>query len=368
LNIAYNSEGDHTWCGTGWDLQIDHFEVDTRWGVPRYDGSTETETYLFEGKMLHPVAHRGDVLPRVTDRVFHFRAEEEFYRIIRHGNAPTNYWWEVTDKEGTTRCFGGSPNTGFDASATLRDNIGNVAHWAITLEIDANGNAIHYEHELVEDAGLVGSANLGRNLYPSALFYTGHNDQRGAFSVRFLRDRQLNETLRTDKRINARLGFKKVEADLLRHIEISYADTLVRRYELDYTTGAFAKTLLASIAEIDEEGVEFYRHEFEYFNDLAGQSLLASPQEWTSPADGIQGDLVLPPLSAANQASLLGATKTNSISIGGSLTFGPLGSLLSKENTAGGNYNYTTGSSEGILALVDIDPQGQIVHRGRCKS
>ncbi|MFK8056171.1 MAG: SpvB/TcaC N-terminal domain-containing protein [Saprospiraceae bacterium] len=359
LSISYSSEGGHTWCGTGWNIELDHFEVDTRWGVPRYDGDNESETYLFEGKMLYPVAHRGDPVTRETDKVFRFRAEEEFYRIIRHGSAPSNYWWEVTNKEGTTRCFGGSPSTGFDASAALLDDNGNIAHWAITLEIDANGNAIHFEHDQANDAGVVGSSNLGRNIYPSRIFYTGHNNERGAFSVRFVRDRELNETPRTDKRINARLGFKQVEADLLRHVEVFYVDTLIRHYELDYTSGAFAKTLLTSIAEFDSEGEEFYRHEFDYFDDLAlAGSLLASPVSWTSPPDGIRGDLVLPGLSSANQASLLGATKTTSLSVGGAVTFGPLGSLLSKENTAGGTYNYTSGNAEGLLALLDINGDG----------
>ena len=33
--------------------------------------------------------------------MFHSRVEGQFRRIVRHGDSPRNYWWEVTDKSGT---------------------------------------------------------------------------------------------------------------------------------------------------------------------------------------------------------------------------------------------------------------------------
>ena len=37
--------------------------------------------------------------------------------------------------------------------------------------------------------------------------------------------------------------------------------------------GAFSKTLLESIDEIDSNGDPFYKYEFDYYNDINGQHL-----------------------------------------------------------------------------------------------
>ena len=43
LGISYSSDGGSGLLGMGWDMPIPSISVDTRWGVPRYDGSYETE-------------------------------------------------------------------------------------------------------------------------------------------------------------------------------------------------------------------------------------------------------------------------------------------------------------------------------------
>ena len=117
--------------------------VDTRWGVPRYSRSdlgfdysgVETETYLLNGQQVTPVHHRtapADLPARVTDRVFQMRVEGSFMQIVRRGDNPTNYWWEVTDKMGTTYAYGGSLSSGAqDSSSVLTDANGNVYKWAL---------------------------------------------------------------------------------------------------------------------------------------------------------------------------------------------------------------------------------------------
>ena len=49
LGIQYSSEGGSGWLGEGWNLSVPSITLDTRWGVPRYDTSKETETYLMSG-------------------------------------------------------------------------------------------------------------------------------------------------------------------------------------------------------------------------------------------------------------------------------------------------------------------------------
>jgi len=97
--------------------------IDTRFGAPRYgldsagnDTNKETETYLLNGEMLTPVAHRGEPVDRTAEKVFHTRVEGQFRRIVRHGTAPSNYWWEVTDKNGMRYVYGGDLQTNAIAS------------------------------------------------------------------------------------------------------------------------------------------------------------------------------------------------------------------------------------------------------------
>ena len=109
LGIQYSSEGGSGWLGEGWNLSVPSITLDTRWGVPRYDTSKETETYLMSGSMLSTmgddgkmgVAHRGEKMARKSDRQFYTRQGGDFSRIIRKGNSPADYTWEVTDKQGS---------------------------------------------------------------------------------------------------------------------------------------------------------------------------------------------------------------------------------------------------------------------------
>ncbi|NIQ59972.1 MAG: hypothetical protein GWN71_36820, partial [Gammaproteobacteria bacterium] len=52
LAIRYNSAGGNGWLGVGWDLAVPSVSVETRWGVPRYHESRESEAYLLGGEQL----------------------------------------------------------------------------------------------------------------------------------------------------------------------------------------------------------------------------------------------------------------------------------------------------------------------------
>ena len=123
LALTYDSSGGNGWVGLGWDLSLGSVEVDTRWGVPLMcpaggalcgpDGErdVESETYLLDGDVLAPTSIRPSFEPRVADRAdWVRRAETEWERVVRHGSSPTDYWWEVTDKLGTHRFYGATPD------------------------------------------------------------------------------------------------------------------------------------------------------------------------------------------------------------------------------------------------------------------
>ncbi|CRK58110.1 YD repeat protein [Alloactinosynnema sp. L-07] len=167
LAVGYSSSGANGWLGVGWDVSTPMVTVDTRWGVPRYDAGLETETYLLNGEQLTPVAHRSELRARSAEKVFHSRVEGRFDRIVRHGDNPTNYWWEVTDKQGVRTFFGGA------ADSTLADGTGRIATWAAREIRDGNDNVMRYRYAKVADGGSAGSAVPGSNLYPQKITYTG---------------------------------------------------------------------------------------------------------------------------------------------------------------------------------------------------
>jgi hypothetical protein len=367
LAVSYNSSGGNGWMGMGWDIPMQAITIDTRWGVPRYDAALETETYLLNGEMLTPVAHRGELQPRAAEKVFHARVEGQFRRIVRHGSHPANYWWEITDKNGVKYFYGGDSATNApQANATLTDGGGNVFLWSLTEVRDPNGNFIKYHGVRVSDVGVAGGSVPGTNLYLQRITYTGHAGVEGPYEVKLVRDRELGETLRTDKQIDARGGFKRVTADLLRRVDVSLGAQLIRRYEFKYNENpygdnrpgtAFYKTLLTAIVQYHEDGAtEFNRHLFTYLDEIRDGSgayqAFGAASNWHVGDDGV--DAGLP--GSAGRASALGGNK--STNAGGHLYVGFNPTNPSKTNSIGLKLGYNRSRGETLLAMADMNGDG----------
>jgi len=361
LSIGYNSTGGDGWLGMGWDLSTPAITIDTRWGAPRFDTQNETETYTMNGAQLSPVAHRGDLVARTAEKKFYPRVEGAFDKIIRHGNSPQTYWWEVTDKTGTRYFYGGDPSTGVDAASTLSDASGNIAHWALREELDLHGNFVHYFYTRVSDPGVSGSPVMGVQLYLSKITYTGFNGTEGRYSVLLGRDRDIDgHTTRKDINITGINGFKQVTADLLRRIDVQLDGVDIRHYELNYTTGAFYKTLLASISQFDAAGNFFNQHTFDYYNDIASGGRLVpltTAQSWTIPSDNVHGGMLTHLSGFTDEASALSGTSNTDLSAGVTVSVG-IGGTPDKTNTVGGAFSYAQSSSNGLLAMIDINGDG----------
>lgn len=346
LAITYNSSGTNGWLGVGWDVSTPTVTVDTRWGVPRYDAGLETETYLLGGEQLTPVAHRGELRARTAEKVFHSRVEGRFDRIVRHGDSPANYWWEVTDKQGVRTLFGGT------ADSTLADGKGRVATWAAREIRDGNDNVLRYRYAKVADGGTAGAAVPGTELYPQKITYTGRGETDGRYSVTFIRDRERGEPRRADVRIDARYGFKKVTADLLRRVEVKLDDQLIRAYELNYRTGAFSKTLLTSVSQFGETDQLFNTHAFDYFDDVRDQSgnynAFADVKGWAVPDDDLGVNI------REGEASAISAN--TSVGFGAHLFAGyNVQGLPSKEGSVGLKVGFSAGQSDGLSTLTDVN-------------
>jgi RHS repeat-associated protein len=349
LAVTYGSGGANTWLGLGWDVPLPSITVDSRWGVPRYDAGLETETYVVGGQQLTPVAHRGALRARTAEKIFHTRVEGGFARIVRHGDSPKNYSWEIVDKAGIRSFYGGT------AQSVLADDTGNVFQWALREIRDPHGNVMRYQSFRQDDAGVPGGTVPGRNLYLQKITWTGDADTDGPYAVTFIRDRELEEPRRSDVTIDARGGFKRVTADLLRRVEVTLDNLPIRQYELAYTGGAFGKTLLKSITQFDENGQPFTTNSFDYFDDIRDGSGAYQAFErvgWTSPDDDLGNDAVSGPRSGAGEAGALNGN--TSTAAGGHLYVGA-GPVARKAGSVGVKTGFSSAEETGLVALADVD-------------
>ena len=373
LDIAYSSGAGNGWLGLGWNLSIPSITIDTRWGAPRYRLERESETYSARRSAAHTHGQPGGRAAARQDREFHTRIEGGFQKIIRHGTRPEDYWWEVTDKDGTRYFYGGIGAS--EAGATLdngvahdcvdktldpptRDQRGDsIFKWALREVRDLNGNTIRFDYERIFDSGTgsgdavdrngnVICANVpGVNLYPTRITYTGFRSPSGeipgAYAVDFVRERR-----RPDVSIDARGGFKMVTADRLQRIDVKFRDQRIRSYELTYTQGAFEKSLLASIRQLDGDGDPIADpHEFSYHKADRLFADQAAPTQ-VGEDDNVRAGVLF---GDDDEASALSGAGTNSTGGGGFIGIGVSGCSI------GGKLGGSSATTKGLLALLDIN-------------
>ncbi|MDM8564425.1 SpvB/TcaC N-terminal domain-containing protein [Candidatus Halobeggiatoa sp. HSG11] len=346
LGMQYSSSGGNGWAGLGWDLSTQAITIDTRWGVPHYYPYLESEPYLFNGQQLVSIEGSSTYLPyreqqktRGSEKRFYPRIEGAFAKIIRHGSSPKNYWWEVTDKNGTKSFYGGNPNDGVVADAVLKDGKGNIFKWALTKTIDTNGNNIRYRYEISPYNGVP----QGYDLYLKTINYTGYQNQDGPYKVEFIRAGG-----RPDVISSGRGGFMQVTAERLVKAKITYNDQLVRSYTFDYQTGFAGKSLLAAMSQLGDDDSLFYTHNFKYYNDVAG-GLFGSSQSWGTGND-------ISSLFGQLEPSAINGNKSDTA--GGHIYIGINLLLPKKKMSIGAKVGYSRTRSEGLLVQLDINGDG----------
>ncbi|WP_258105033.1 SpvB/TcaC N-terminal domain-containing protein [Marinoscillum sp. MHG1-6] len=371
LALSYSNGGGSGWLGLGWSLSVPSINIDTRWGVPRYDPDLETETYLLNGGQLTPVAHRGELRPRDnSDKQFHPRVEGGFQKIIRHadGGDMKKYWWEVVDKSGTRYFYGGNSNGVFDESSVLRTDEanggGDIAQWCLREVRDLNDNYIRYHYAKVQDCGLADCTKgvPGYEIYCERITYTGHGTTEGSYEVRL--NRQTDR--RTDISIDGRLGFKRVNAGLLENIEVvliqNGSEKAIRSYGLEYTEGAFFKTLLSHINEYDAAGELFTTHEMEYYDDVdAFGDYKPFDQEftdWMIDADDLKGVFDARKEDFKGKATVLSGTRSTNYGLGTAVGVGFNLKLWDKSKSVVANLGYGGSKSYGIISMMDVNGDG----------
>src|SRR6185369_18018012 len=91
------------------------------------------------------------------------------------------------------------------------------------------------------------------------------------------------------------LGFKEVTADRLKRVDVQLIDGKtenIRSYVLNYKNGAFLKSLLTSIQELDAKGNLFNEHTFDYFDEVnakGGYAPFDGSKKFNTYQDNING-------------------------------------------------------------------------------
>lgn len=364
LGVQYNSDGGSGWLGEGWDLSTPAISVDTRWGVPRYSDSLETETYSFNGSMLltmddngeSSVAHRGDKIARKTDRQFYPRNEGSFSRIIRKGSSPSNYTWEVTDKSGTKYTYGAILKGN---AKTLVGDKEVIAEWKLTRVEELHGDWLEYVYETADEpvrGGLTAKAIYLKEVKAG-------NKGNDAHTVV-----TLTSTSQKDKKTNsARYGFLTSSNKLLDKVSIAFEGETLRSYTFEYKSGAFNTNVLTKINHIDSKGEVFASHDMDYYDDVDSKNgykpFKEESETWNLHNDGLSAGFVNPVADLgvpgfSDKASALGGSVTTST--GGSFYAG-VGltvDMLGKGTSAGASINYSKSTTKGLSTYIDIDGDG----------
>ncbi|WP_284653272.1 SpvB/TcaC N-terminal domain-containing protein [Flavobacterium terrisoli] len=399
LSVNYSSEGGNGWMGLGWDLSIPGVSLDTRWGAPRYDIANETEIYSMGGGMLtlmdgaeYTNPHRKESIPRSAERRFYPRIEGAYALIVRHGDNPTNYWWEVTDKMGNKSFYGGHGSAVVDNAVIRTGNLttGNITYWGLCRTEDTNGNYVEYTYENNYNISLSGQPGDGGNeFYIKEIKYTLHNSitQNNYYKVEFIKDGDTYESSvlypyqnRADKQVNARNGVVQVTKNLLKEIKVGLFDSSIndlrpiRSYRFNYNNGQeiFFKKLLKSIAEYDASGDLFYSNTMEYEDKGDDGSTISNNNiidmtlndSWSHASNDITGDLItgnaISNISSefTNHASALGSSESGGVN--GGLYVGFSASCVGGTNgfTAGINLGFDYSSGGGLVSFIDINGDG----------
>ncbi|MBO7606458.1 MAG: hypothetical protein J6T28_02420, partial [Paludibacteraceae bacterium] len=366
------------WLGEGWDLSTSSISVDTRWGVPRYNPGIETETYVMDGQMLLEdgigQAHRNSGknesdIKRLSGRVkFYPRRESAFSEIVRIGDSPSNYIWEVTDRRGTKYTYGAYKitETKDEYGDVTKDTTvvgvlsGNyqyggrnvISEWRLTRVEEIHGDYVEYIYK-------EGLEPVTEGFYSNCLYLDSvkaGNAGEKPHTVVVLKNREAEKGIRQN---NARYGYLTSSNKLLENAEVWFEGSLLRSYKFNYTTGAFHSDLLESIVQLDSKGNEFNRHTLKY-KTLDGNSLYDKDQtsytsEINEKSEGKPKDKYfdeVKPGFGSGLSMISGTASTKGFSVGGGANLG-IGPAF-----AGANYSYGHDRGEGRISLIDLNGDG----------
>ncbi len=386
LDLTYASAGGNGWTGMGWDLSVGEVAVDTTFGAPYFDEDLESESYTLDGDRLVPNAVRETWQERVAERQDWTRQVETGYeQIIRHGDSPTTYFWEVRDKQGNVRWYGGHPDSGgpapertatIDESAIVTDRHGNGVRWLLSAERDVGVNLITYHYDTLHYQSRDGgwdavdtctdtSRICGKHTYLSRIDYTAEATVDGAEDPAYQVHFELDGGGRLDPVVDATGGYVDVLVERLDHVTVLHGeppataggarsyDELAVRYDLTYLDGTpFGKSLLGSVEQSGGDEDETARHTFTYFDDVRDDDAYAGFEDSTEWATG--DDLeTRSMLDTDVEPGALGVSESNSAEGHAYLGFNP--TMPNKVGSFGGSLQVGGGQTDAVSEWMDIN-------------
>ncbi|MGO4134313.1 SpvB/TcaC N-terminal domain-containing protein [Rhizobium brockwellii] len=281
--LNYDSLRGNGLAGDGWNIDVPAISVETKWGVPEYSDTLETETYNYMGEELVGLTDNGHELPPAyrnnfiknnlnrTELTFHLRKDDQFIEFRRLGDRPHAYGWELIYKNGNREYYGWDPATwGPVADASLRKKSSNPAFpalnapiykWAITASIDPDGNTIKYKwrpRKEYENCSPTLPAPCQTSLEIEEIIYNDHVNGLVQIGKSYAPSRtaiRFGWDKRDDRTSNARFGVLEEQKDRLQNIAVTYIDDSgneqeFSKYLLEYLEPSVAtlqKSLLSAI-------------------------------------------------------------------------------------------------------------------------
>jgi hypothetical protein len=302
----------------GWNLSTSSIEIDTRFGVPKYDGN---ERYLLDGEELTKMAGTPTGAP--TGFTYYSRRNEGRFDWIGRSGTSGNFYWVVTDKSGTKYTYGqtagnySGTSTPARLMSTASGGVANAAKsfkWFLEKEEDVFGNQVLYTYQW--DTGTIGTGTTKDafvQVYPKAVTYTAHSSGTPApqYTVTF----NLLSGTRADAFSTARPTFLVMTNKLLDSIDVKNGTNLVRRYEFVYklgngnVAGAGGKNLLSSIKLLGKGGHgtnPIAQHDLTYYGVPTVSSADTRPVYFAPPVKW--ADMKGPPATGASLSD--GSSKT----------------------------------------------------------
>lgn len=334
IAVSYSSGGGNGIMGKGFDVSYGScITTDTRFGLPNYDTN---DTYMFDGILLKETSRRG------TEITYKPLKEVSFSRIKRIGAGTENDYWEVTDKSGTKRIY----------AQDTKSCVGSGTQtftWNLTRIEDVNRNTVIYEYNAFD----VQEEKTFGYVYPTAIYYTGHENEAGKYSVKFHydfhydMDGNKNKIQREDVRIDARSKQIVSCKKLLTRITTHYNNGgPIRTYDFGYKDGLAKEKMLVSLTVSNNAG-DRYAYTFDYNEPKivnGGVEYFADAEEWFIGKDN--------PLQIGNSTSI-GANFNGSAGVG----YGTR--LIDARITGGASGSVNSGESYTEDSMMDINGDGK---------
>jgi len=383
ISLNYNSEGGSGIAGVGWSMPMQMIGVDTRWGVPSFDPTNQSEVYTFNGEsLIEEGGHKAnrDVSLRQNGPVqFFSKTRSSYQELERVNNTTDRYLWVMTDANQTKYFYGTADGTTLASDAVMQDASGNILRWYLKRVQDVWGNYVEYNYT---KTGPHSSSNGFKKVEEGAysivlntIVYTGHtNGASPKYRVKFNYSDK-----RKDAVLSLKEGVKILDHHQLDKVEVQFDDgtgfSSFKDWRLSFENGnhTLHKNRLTKIEEF-RNGQFFYDHDFTYHDAVIGFGASYEDISFEDPRMAILDEMngEMQSRRAPVRKEINGAPISSSSSEGGKFNLALGGGYdpapipkMDKNSTFSGNLHGSFTDTKGNTAFQDLNGDGLPDYRVR---